>query len=215
MKKLTTFILITAIILGTPTITWAIQPRNIKEQKKQVKVIEEQQLNSFETKYNLLTERYINNFRNCEPIHINDYIDIFGLKINLKFDVNGWIDNKCSYFLTGRIDGIGKDIREVFDVKIPDEKIAQFEPHIQCNFSKDELNILVDGVIANRKNNIVEVNNLLKSPVDKYSQNEHQKLSTEEEKMIKMLSNGKTCTIANLDELIQQFSALTQPQTEK
>ncbi len=63
-------------------------------------------------------------FRSCESLHMNQSIDLFGLKISYQIDVNGWVDNKCSYYMTGNIGGIGKDIREVFNVKATDETIA-------------------------------------------------------------------------------------------
>ena len=50
-----------------------------------------------------LTGRYMNNMRECQPLHLHQYIDLFGLKISYKIDVNGWVDNKCAYSLTGNV----------------------------------------------------------------------------------------------------------------
>lgn len=62
--------------------------------------------------------------------------------------MNGWVDNKCSLEMTGKISGIGKDIRDVFEVKISDDAIAKIEPFVKCNFTKDQMNIIVDAIIA-------------------------------------------------------------------
>ena len=218
MKKIQTLILLTAMLFSTQTIASAIQTRNVSEQQAINKKTQEQIQSSiekssylgFESKIYKLADRYVNNLRTCEPLHYHDYIDIFGLKINLQFDINGWKDNKCSYFMTGNVDSIGKDIREVFEVKVADEKIAKIAPQIQCNFTKDELNILVDGILSKTESDIVE--SVLK-PTDKYQEPKPRKLTPEEKKMIKMLSNGKTCTIPNMDELIQQFSELNSQET--
>lgn len=217
MKKFTAVILFAIIVTCTQTISKAIQTRNIEEQKELYKNTQEQALTleknsseNFDLKFNALAERYIKNFRNCEQIHINDYINFFGLKISFNFDINGWQNNKCSYNLTGRIDSIGNDIKEIFELNIPDEKISQIVPQIKCDFSKDELNILVDGIIARKESELVQINNTLKNPTDKYQ--EKRTLTKEEEKMIKMLTNGTTCTIPNTAELIQKFSELTTQQ---
>lgn len=218
MNKIKLIILLSAILLGTQLTTEAFQSRNVNEQQAINKKTQEQIQSSIEkssylgleSKIYKLADRYINNLRTCEPLHVHDYIDLFGLKINLKFDIDGWKDNKCSYFITGNIDSIGKDIREIFEVKVSDEKIAKIAPQIQCNFTQDELNILVDGIISKTEREIVE--SVLK-PTDKYQEEKPQKLTPEEEKMIKMLSNGKTCTIPNIEELIKQFSELTTPET--
>ena len=34
----------------------------------------------------MLSTRYSENFQNCEPLHIDQYYDVFGLKITFKAD---------------------------------------------------------------------------------------------------------------------------------
>ncbi len=166
--------MISLLLVGTYSVANAIQSPNIEEQKSiNQNAVEQAQgktvttPNIFEEQFNALSARYMNNFRQCEPLHVNQYLDIFGLKLGFKLDINGWVDNKCSYEIKGRIDGIGKDIREVFNINIEDEAISKIEPIIKCDFTKDQLNILVDGMIA-RSETKEQVRDMLQDPAEKY-----------------------------------------------
>ena len=214
MKKLTSLLLILAVTIITGTNAMATKAVKIEEQKdinkttaKTFKAGATSENMLFYNKFEMLSERYLNNFRECEPLHISQNIDFFGLKIGYKIDINGWTDNKCGYTLTGKISSLGKDIREVFDINIPDEDIAKFEPIVKCDFTKAQLNILVDAVVANyNKKTEMLVSQILKDPADKYNEKNQNKLTPEEEKFIAMLTKDNVCTIPNLNELIQQMS---------
>lgn len=218
MKKFTNLVLALSIIIALQNSVNAIQTNAVKEQtqinkntaKQAQTITEEVANNSFDKKFETLTERYINNMRTCEPLHINQYWDIFGLKFGFKLDINGWNGDKCSYNLTGKFDSLGKDIRDVFEVSISDETISKFEPIVKCDFSKDELNILVDAIIARNKRNQDQINRILKNPDDLYSiAMKKEKLSPEEEKLIKVLVSGKACSIPNQQELMKTFTDMT------
>lgn len=218
MKKLATLLLTLAFLAITSSVAMASTTLNIKEQKninqKTAKVVKsnlEADDLAFYNKFEELSSRYINNFRDCQQLHVSQSIDLFGLKISYKIDVNGWQDNKCGYMITGKIGGIGKDIREIFDIKISDEDIAKFEPIIKCDFTKDQLNILVDAVIANYNKKANIMSELLQDPTEKYSAiTDKNKLTPEEEKLIKMIADGKACSIPNMNDLIQGFGATSQ-----
>ena len=133
-------------------------------------------------------------------------MDIFGLKISFQVDINGWVNNKCSYYMTGNIGGLGKDIREVFNINqsVTDEQIAKFKPVIECNFSKDELNTMVDALVARRERYTTQIAQMLEKPNKKYNDS-IQKLTPEEEKLVQMITTGNVCKIPNSAELMEQF----------
>ena len=218
MKKITNLILAIAVIMTLQNTTNAIQTKAVAEQNKinqntakQAKIMTDEVANSsFDKKFETLSEKYINNFRTCEPLHINQYWDDFGLKFGFKLDITGWNADKCSYNFTGKFDSLGKDIRDVFEIPISDEVISKFEPIIKCDFTKEELNILVDAIIARNKRNQDQINRILKNPDDLYSiAMKKEKLTPEEEKLIKVLVGGKACTIPNQQELMKTFTDMT------
>lgn len=217
MKTFKTLLLTLAILTMSTTCAIATTSVNVKEQKainkKTATVVKSNLENedlAFVNKFEELSTRYLNNFRTCEPIHVSQSIDLFGLKLSYKIDVNGWQNNKCGYVLTGKIGGIGKDIREVFDIKISDEDIAKFEPIVKCDFTKEQLNILVDAVVANYNKRLTIMNELLQDPTEKYTASlDKNKLTPEEEKLVKMIAEGNACSIPNMNEIIQNFSSTT------
>ena len=137
-------------------------------------------------------------------------IDLFGLKISYQIDVNGWVDNKCSYYMTGNIGGIGKDIREVFNVKATDETIAAIKPKLKCNFTQSQLNTLVDGFLAAQERKMAEAAETSMS-AEKSIAYKKTKLSPAEEKLVAMLVTENVCTVPNKDELMEQFNKLVSP----
>lgn len=220
MKKILSLLLVPVFCVTLGSAVYAMQTQNVSVQKAVNKnAVEDISSKSADNekmaidKINKLGERYLSNLRNCEQVHVNEYIDLFGLKLSFKLDINGWTDNKCSYKLTGNIGGIGKDIREVFEVKIADEAIAKIQPVIECNFSKDQLNILVDAIIARNEQNMTQISQMLENPEKKYDATK-KKLTPEEEALIKMLAEGNACTIPNMQELMQQFTELMSPASE-
>jgi len=212
--KIWKFVVLSALLVfSVQTITSAIQCGNIEEQKEAnknaVMQIKTKGVDETVQKMNALTERYYSNLRTCEPLHLHHYIDIFGFKLTVKIDINGWnADNKCEYRMTGNIGGIGKDIREVYDVKIADTQIEKIQPKIECNFSKEQLNIIVDAVIARNAKNAEYLQEMLKNPNEKYVSSKKSTMTKEEEKLLAMLLEGKACSIPNKDELMNQFSEL-------
>lgn len=213
MKNLQKIILSTALVLAIPTIALAIQTNTVDVtkniNKSTAEQIKEAGDTSILTGITALADRYTTNFRTCEPIHLKNSIDLFGLKINYQFDINGWINNKCSYYMTGSIDGLGNDIREVFNIKTTDETIAKIKPVIQCDFTKEQLNILVDGIIAAQERKLLET----ESKATSKSIKNKTKLSPEEEKLAEMLFSGNVCTIPNQEELMKNVSELFETST--
>lgn len=218
MKKVKFLVLVLALfmVMGTQLITNAIQTPNIEEQKminqNTAGQLQSQGVFDLVNKIDELTNRYMSNMSECQPLHVHQYIDLFGLKISYKIDVNGWVDNKCAYSMTGNVGGIGKDIREVFGVKVSEEAIAKIEPIINCNFSKDELNVLIDGFVAMQERKEEQIQKMLSSDETyvnmlKATTKETKKLSPAEEKMIAMLAGG-ACTIPNQEELMKNFTDL-------
>lgn len=223
MKKLKSLLIISALLVSIPTATNAMQTKAIKEQqavnknsaRQMQEMTDKNELFTVDQKIDILSKKYLNNFRTCEPLHISESMDIFGLKISFQVDINGWVNNKCSYYMTGNIGGLGKDIREVFNINqsVTDEQIAKFKPVIECNFSKAELNTIVDAFVARSERNTTQIAQMLEKPNKKYNDS-IQKLTPEEEKLVQMITTGNVCKIPNSSELMEQFSQFIMPAGE-
>lgn len=223
MKRLKSLLIISVLLVSIPTATNAMQTKAVKEQQavnknsaqQMQKMSDKNELFTVDQKIDILSKKYLNNFRTCEPLHISESMDIFGLKISFQVDINGWVNNKCSYYMTGNIGGLGKDIREVFNINqsITDEQIAKFKPVIECNFSKTELNTMVDAFVARSERNTTQIAQMLEKPNKKYNDS-IQKLTPEEEKLVQMITTGNVCKIPNSSELMEQFSQFIMPAGE-
>lgn len=223
MKKIKSLLIISALLVSIPTATNAMQTKAVKEQqavnknsaRQMQEMTDKNELFTVDQKIDILSKKYLNNFRTCEPLHISESMDIFGLKISFQVDINGWVNNKCSYYMTGNIGGLGKDIREVFNINqsVTDEQIAKFKPVIECNFSKDELNTMVDAFVARSERNTTQIAQMLEKPNKKYNDS-IQKLTPEEEKLVQMITTGNVCKIPNSSELMEQFSQFIMPAGE-
>lgn len=223
MKKIKLLLIISALLVSIPTATNAMQTKAVKEQqavnknsaRQMQEMTDKNELFTVDQKIDILSKKYLNNFRTCEPLHISESMDIFGLKISFQVDINGWVNNKCSYYMTGNIGGLGKDIREVFNINqsVTDEQIAKFKPVIECNFSKDELNTMVDALVARRERYTTQIAQMLEKPNKKYNDS-IQKLTPEEEKLVQMITTGNVCKIPNSSELMEQFSQFIMPAGE-
>ena len=208
MSKMKFLVFALGLVLAIPTIAGAIQTNSI-EVTKDINQDTATQLRdagspaAVDSITDLVT-RYMTNFRTCEPVHLTQTVDIFGFKFSYQFDINGWVDNKCSYYATANIGGLGNDIRDVFQIQATDEMIAKVKPVIQCNFTREQLDILVDGFIATQERKVSEKIGLAedKTPTGK------PKLSPAEEKMMQMLTTSGACTIPNQEELMKNFTEL-------
>lgn len=208
MGKMKFLVFASALILAVPSIAGAIQTNSIEvtkdvNQDTALQVREAGTAAAIDGATQLLN-RYMTNFKTCEQVHLNQSVDLFGLKMSYQFDINGWVDNKCSYYMTGNIGGLGRDIRDVFEVKASDEMIAKIKPIIQCNFTQEQLDILVEGFVAAQERKVSEKI----SGLDAKTSTGKQKLSPAEEKMMQMLMSSGACTIPNQEELMKNVSEL-------
>lgn len=215
MKKILTVLALGALMFGTQSISNALTSTKVDDQKgmnqetvNQIMTRKQAKSAQDEAIVMELAKRYINNLRTCEPLHFNQHLDIFGFKMDVNIDINGWVDNKCNYSLNGKVGGFGKDLKEVLGISVSDEAVSKVEPKIECNFTKQDLDIVVDALIASNNRNEVAVSNILKSPEKKYSQNNKPQMTPEEEKLIMLLAGGEACKIINKDELFKNFTDL-------
>ena len=223
MKLLKTFAIL-AILLVSTQITTALQPVSINEPQlvNENTALQAQKsnndINKFSSeKLNLLGQRYRNNLKECVPFHFNQSLDLFGLKFYFNLDINGWIDDKCEYKITTQIKSIGKDIREVYNIKATDEQIAAFQPNVECHFTKAQLEVLVDGLFPQNTNQSA-ISKMLTSPEKKLKNKAAattKQLTPEEEKLAMMLMTENVCSIPNKDDLMKQFNELVKPETPK
>jgi len=205
MKKVSIALLAAVLLAGTGCI--AIQTVSVNEQKainettsQQYTDIVKSAQNENSLQWTELSKRYEKNLRTCEPAHFAQTLDLFGLKISFNADINGWVDNKCSYSLTGKIHSVGKDIREVYNLNFADEDIAKIEPQIKCDFTKTELNTLVDGIL--------DASQTAGKTTKVTSKKETTSLTPAEQKAAEMLLSGKVCTVPNMNEVMQQYMNL-------
>ena len=85
MGKMKFLVLASALMLAVPTIAGAIQTNSIDvvkdvNQDTAVQIREAGTAAAVDT-VTKLVDRYITNFRTCEPIHISHSTNLFGLKI--------------------------------------------------------------------------------------------------------------------------------------
>jgi hypothetical protein len=206
MNKLKVILAIFALLIGTVAIA-NVSPQtslydyndliqNTYDQMSTVNNITENRMN----KIDLLGKRYLDNFRNCEPIYLNQYINWFGLKIGVNIEAKGWVDNKCEYDIKAKLDGLGKDIKEIYNIKISDKQLSQIEPQIKCGFTKEQLNALVDYITTEEKN----VNN------SKIKKENPEKLTPEDKEFLSHFMDGNICTVVNMETLKPQILELMQ-----
>lgn len=218
MKRFLTILFVIGLLVGVQNISNAIQTGHIEKQKEinkstanQAQTTNQALSNTFDKQILELSNRYTSNFRNCEKFQFSNSLNIFGLKTSFQFNIDGWQDNKCYYNITGNVNGIGKDIREVFKINdsITDENIAKIKPQIQCKFTQENLNTLVNWFteksVSNDKDSIAS---LMKKPF-KDVQNKKNQITDEE--IIQLISNPQVCTILNREELINEVTKILYP----
>lgn len=217
MKNIKLFVAAALIFAVTQLVSVAIQPIAINEPALVNENTAEQVKSTggpggalYYDKFAKLSERYTNNLRECVPAHYGQYIDLFGFKLSINMDINGWINDKCEYKFTANVGSIGKDIREVFEIKVSDEKIAQLKPVAKCNFTKAQLNTLVDAIIARNKQE--SLSKLVESS-DKKLKTEKPQLTPEEEKLAMMLLTENACAITNKEEMMKLWDEIVKSST--
>ncbi len=216
MKKIKILAAAAILVMLGQTVSNAIQSGNLPAQKEVNKnTVEQVQSGKSDyvtvsvQKLNELTDRYYNNIRTCEPLHIHHSSEIFGSKFGFNIDINGWNNDKCEYRLGVNLDSLGKDIREVYDVKVTDEQLGKLKPVLECNFTKEQLNLMVDAIIARNRLKEEQLKEMLANPNEKYVNNKkYSKMTPEEEKLVAVLMGGNVCTVPNKDELMNQFTEI-------
>ena len=162
-----------------------------------------------------LTDEIIDDLRSCKPQDEKYNFDIFGLNLSFRINIKGWKNEKCEYHMSAKVNSLSEDFRKSFGITVEDKKISKIEPKVECGFTKEQLNLLVDAVIEEDKRNVEQVNKLLKDPNAALELNNSNELTPSEKQLMDMLSQGEVCTIVNMDELIKQFSELVPEPEEK
>ena len=216
MKKLKLITLLTIIMLSLYPAAKAMSQVAVSE-SSMVNLHTAQQIKKpngpdgamFIQRLEMLSTRYSENFQNCEPLHIDQYYDVFGLKITFKADINGWVNNKCEIKVTGNVISVGKDIREVFEVKAPDEKIAAIKPVVECNFTKEQLKIATEAIAASNAQNEAILIKMMRSPERAVSKKKQ--LAPAEKRFMTMLMSENVCAISNKDEVMKLLDEIINP----
>lgn len=213
MRILKTITTLSVLLLTTGVIAGAISPVSVNEPQLVNENTAQQVLKTggpggalYMDKFDILGKKYTENFRNCVPLHYDQYMDIFGLKIKLKFDINGWIDSKCEVKAFVNVLGLGKDIREVFEIKASDEQLAAIKAAVECHLTKEQLNIAIDAFVARNAKNEAALSAMMESPEKAISKK--REMTPEETRLAQMLFTENACTIPNKEVLKQQINDL-------
>lgn len=177
----------------------------IKELESEPEVKDEAQPEALQEIKNSLTPEMIKDLRTCKPYDEKFDFEIIGINISFKIKIDGWVDEKCTYHISGKVNKIGDEIRNSFGLTVSDDVVAKFEPKVQCGFDKDQLNILVDAVIEEDKRSTEQINSLLKNP-EEALMHSAQELTPQEQKLVDMIVEQNVCTIVNQDELMKLFA---------
>lgn len=211
MKKIKIFAAILGVLFSLQAISSAISPVVINESKavnenttEQVKMTGGPGGALFADKFDALAKRYEKNLRGCVPAHFSQYLDIFGLKINLNIDINGWKEGKCEYRATANVPAIGDDIRETFGLTVTDEQFAKLKPVGECHFDQEQLNVAIDALLSEPKNTVKGDKKIGKK----------RETTPEEEKFMMMVMTQNVCQFTNKDEVLQQFNEMFGPQVK-
>lgn len=142
--------------------------------------------------------------KECKPYEENIDVDIFGINFTINIKSDGMVNDKCSYALSGKINSISESTRDEYNIYIPNSEISEIEPKIKCDFTQEQLALLID-TIADKSGDFTTGGASIKNAI--YKQKSKQ-LSTNDEKVISMFEKGNVCSITNKEELIQQISKL-------
>ncbi len=227
MKYIKIFMLICTVLVGSQSIASVIKNKNllslapvpevVQTSRELIKDIDAVSDDSKESEANekgevksVLTPEMINDLRTCKPYNEKFDFEIIGINISFRIKIDGWTDGKCTYHMSGKVNSLGKEIRETFGLTIPDKTIAQFEPKVMCGFDKDQLGVLVDAIVEEDKRNIAQLNGMLKNPDPEFLMQSSQDLTPQEQKLVDMIVEQNVCTIVNQDELIKLFTELNE-----
>lgn len=227
MKKFKIIMLICTVLVGSQSIASVIKNKNlislapvpevvqttrglIKNLEGESDLKDENSHNEIEEIKSVLTPKMVEDLRDCKPYDEKFDFEIVGINISFKIKIDGWKDGKCTYHMSGKVNSLGKEIRENFGLTIPDKKIAQFEPKVQCGFDKEQLGVLVDAIVEEDKRNMDQLNGMLKNSDSEFLMRSAQDLTPQEQKLVDMIVEQNVCTIVNQDELIKLFTELTE-----
>ena len=212
-KKIIAFVMAALIMMGGAKV-YSIQTPNVEEQKSinkstiaGLKNVDNAEIVKWMGKLNDLGTRYIGDIRTCEKAHLKEDIDVFGLKIIFNASIDGWVGGKCTYSMDANIGGVGKDIREVFDIPIKDAQLASIKPQVKCTFDQTDLNMIAKILTEKHNENLELYKKMVQDPnfdLSKYERKDT-KLTDEESKFLKNLQSKKACSVTNLNEIMVNF----------
>ena len=157
----------------------------------------------------LLTDDIIKELRACTPQDEKYDFDIMGVNFTFKVKINGWVNDKCDYHLSAKINSLSEEVRKSFGVTAKDEKISKIEPKIQCGFNKKQLNLLVDAIVEEDKKNVDQINRIMNDPSEIVNLPTNSELTKKEKQLMEMLTEESVCSFVNVDEVMSQIQELS------
>jgi len=154
-----------------------------------------------------LTDDVMDVLKSCKPMDEKVDFELEGMEMFFHFKIGGWIENKCVFNFSGKIKKLGDSFRKAFPVAIQDSTISKIEPKVQCEFNKDQLEILIAAIVEEDKRTVEKVNQILKDPQAPYPPRSNE-LTPNEVLLVNMISQQNVCKILNMDDLMTQFDEL-------
>ena len=160
-----------------------------------------------ELKLSITNPEYLPAFKSfiesCKPF--NENIEVNILDFNFSFNVKnvGWLNDKCSYTITAKINSISDDMKTALKITAPTEELTSIVPEVKCNFDKEQLALFTDV--------IMEKSRFMTPRSDKIAvyRPASKDISRLDEKFISMMKKGDVCKVTNFEEimeLIEKFS---------
>lgn len=140
-------------------------------------------------------EQLVSFLKSCQPYNENININLFGFDATLNIHSDGKTNDKCTYELTGKINKIPEQL--VQGSQYPLSDYMAFEPKVNCAFTQEQLNTLVDAFAESINEFNSENANVSRSAAKQHVKN---KLANNE-KLISVFRDSKACTLSNLSEL--------------
>ena len=133
----------------------------------------------------------------CEPYNENININFFGFDFSLNAKSNGWVEGKCSYNFSAKINSTSSYVKQMLNITAEDDEIKAIEPKMECNFNKKQLEAFADEIIRPTGKST-----LSKEAVYKPAKNDV-KVSKKKSELVSILTNPEVCRVVNEEEVLK------------
>jgi len=140
------------------------------------------------------------NIKNCIPYSESTTFDVSGVNIIFDIKIAGWINNKCRMDFTSNATGASSSFKSLYGIDSSQAEIMAFAPKFRCEFSKQQLAEAGDSILQEEERKHGAGNNMLKHP-DNIDITQFANMSSNDMKLLSMLTDGTTCKMLNTEDL--------------